>query len=146
MERLSAVGILEPLSQDDVDETARWQYDPADVKSFVEQYVDSDGAASILEVTRIMVQQWARVGRLPAVTGPHINGSHSYRFPKEAIIWWRNERLTFGEAQALLQVSKATLQRWVKQGKLTPLKGMGGKQRWFARWEVEELVAGSVRK
>jgi len=40
----------------------------------------------------------------------------------------------------LLGVSKATVQRWVEQGKLTPLEDMGGKQRWFARIEVEHLT------
>lgn len=38
-----------------------------------------------------------------------------------AIIQWRHERLTFGETMAFLDVSKATLNRWAKQGKLTPL-------------------------
>jgi excisionase family DNA binding protein len=40
----------------------------------------------------------------------------------------------------LLGVSKATLHRWVEQGKLTPLEDIGGKQRWFARKDVERLV------
>jgi excisionase family DNA binding protein len=53
---------------------------------------------------------------------------------------WRDERLIFGEAMELLGVSKATLHRWVEQGRLTPLEDMGGKQRWFARIEVEQLV------
>jgi excisionase family DNA binding protein len=82
-----------------------------------------------------------RSGRIAAVTGPEIDGSHVYRFEKVALIKWRKERVTFGEAMALLNVSKATLDRWAKQGKLTPLEDMDGKQRWFARREVEQLVA-----
>jgi excisionase family DNA binding protein len=44
-----------------------------------------------------------------------------------------------GEAMDMLGISKATLHRWVEQGKLTPLADMGGTQRWFARGEVELL-------
>lgn len=62
-----------------------------------------------------------------------------YRFEKAALIQWRHERLTFGETTELLGVSKATLDRWAKQGKLTPLADMDGKQRWFGRADVERL-------
>jgi hypothetical protein len=44
---------------------------------------------------------------------------------KAALLARHAERRTFGEATKLLSVSKATLQRWVKQGKLTPLEHMG---------------------
>jgi len=57
---------------------------------------------------------------------------------------WRYERLTFGEAMDMLGVSKATLRRWVEQGKLTPLEDLGGKQRWFARADVLALGAGTL--
>jgi len=135
--RLAATGLLVPCSGGEEAAPGRWQYAPDDVAAFVERYVDSDGAAVLLGVTRITVQQWARAGRLPAVTGPHIDGSHGYRFEREALVQWRHERLTSGEVQALLGVSRATLHRWVQQGKLMPLADMGGTQRWFARGELE---------
>jgi excisionase family DNA binding protein len=113
------------------------------VEAFLERYVDSDGAAAILGVTRITVQQWVRAGRLPAVTGPDIDGSHVYRFEQEELHAWRHERLTAGETQAMLGINRATLHRWVEQGKLTPLEGMG-KQRWFARDEVERMVVANI--
>ena len=109
-----------------------------DVGSFVLS-VTFDEAGEILGVTRLTVQSWARSGRLQPVTGPEIDGSHAYRFEKATLVQWRHERLIFGEAMALLGVSKATLDRWANQGKLAPLEDMEGKQRWFARADVEGL-------
>jgi predicted DNA-binding transcriptional regulator AlpA len=73
------------------------------------------------------------------VSGPHLDGHHAYLFHRAKLQAWRHERLTFGETMDMLGISKATLHRWVEQGKLTPLEDMGGKQRWFARGEVELL-------
>ena len=67
------------------------------------------------------------------MTGPDIDGSHTYRFEREALVQWRYERLTVGEAAALLGVSRSTIDRWAREGKLEPLRDMGGKQRWFSR-------------
>jgi hypothetical protein len=142
--RLAAAGMLVPCVGYHDAEPGRWQYAPDDVAAFVERYVDSDGAGTLLGVTRITVQQWARAGRLPAVIGPHIDGSHGYRFEREALVQWRHERLTSGEAQALLGVRRATLHRWVQQGKLTSLVDMGGSQRWFARGDVACLCTQRI--
>jgi excisionase family DNA binding protein len=52
---------------------------------------------------------------------------------------WRDDRLSFGETMRLLGISKATLHRWVAEGKIQPLADVGGKQRWFSREEVLAL-------
>jgi hypothetical protein len=140
LRRLCAAGLLVPCQGHDEEVERHWQYDPADVESFLDRYVDSTGAADILGMTRITVQKWARSGQLPAVTGPEIDGSHTYRFEKDKLIQWRHERLTCGEAKTLLGISRATLHRWIEKGKLQPLDGMSGKQRWFARGDVEGLL------
>ena len=93
----------------------------------------TDVAAELLGYTELTVQRWARAGRLPAVTGPDIDGSHTYRFDRGVLLQWRHERLTVGEAADLLGVSMATIARWAKEGKIEPLQDMGGKQRWFSR-------------
>jgi hypothetical protein len=82
-----------------------------------------------------------RHGRLTPICGSTIDGSHIYRFDKEALLEWHHECLTFGVAMNLLGVSKVTLHHWVEQGKLRPLEDMEGEQRWFATGiEVEKLV------
>ncbi|KAB8144890.1 helix-turn-helix domain-containing protein [Chloroflexia bacterium SDU3-3] len=117
----------------------RQVYDERDVISFQKRYITTDIAAKILRITPITVQNWARAGRLTALMGPSIDGSHIYRFDKTMLAEWRYQRLTFGEALKFLGVSKATLDRWVKQGKLIPLNDMDGKQRWFGREDVVRL-------
>ncbi|GAB4192763.1 MAG: hypothetical protein OHK0022_07120 [Roseiflexaceae bacterium] len=142
LRRLYGAGILVPVADDTDQQGITHQYTEEDVVAFQEQYIDSGEAATVLGVTRITVQGWVRSGRLVAVTGPEIDGSHAYRFEKAALVQWRQERLTPGEAIRLLGVSKATLHRWTRQGKLTPLEGMGGTQYWYARAAVEALRAG----
>jgi excisionase family DNA binding protein len=104
-----------------------------DVVTFRERYITTDRAAELLSCTDLTVQRWAKAGRITAVTGPDIDGSHTYRFDREALVQWRYERLTVGEATALLGVSASTIDRWARDGKLEPLQDMAGKQRWFSR-------------
>lgn len=87
------------------------------------------------------MQQWVEQRQLRhlSVNGPGIDGFHAYMFDAARLQQWRHERLTFSQARRLLSVSKATLHRWIQQGKLVTLDDMGGKQRWFARAEVERL-------
>lgn len=140
LRRLYGVGLLIPVNDDTDLKDVRHQYNEEDVVAFLERYVASHEAAKLLGVAQLTVQSWARLGRLQPLTGPTIDGSHTYRFDKAALLQWRYERLTFGEAMALLSVSKATLDRWAKQDKLTPLADMDSKQRWFARADVERLL------
>jgi TniQ len=108
---------------------------------FTANYISSDEAAQILGIGTLAVQKWARTGRLVSscVSGPEIDGSHTYLFDKGKLQRWRYERLTFGEALSLLGVSKATLQRWVQEKGLEPLDDMGGMQRWFSKQAILEL-------
>jgi len=110
-----------------------------EVEKFVANHVTSEEAAALLEVGELTVQRWARQGRLLAVSGPEIDGCHAYRFEKEYLLRWRHDRLTFGQALQMLGVSNSTLHRWVEEGKIEPIGGMGGKQRWFSRSLVLEL-------
>ena len=112
------------------------------VEHFINDHVTSDAAAQILSIGVFAVQKWTREGRLSesCVSGPNIDGHHSYLFHKEKLMQWRQERLTFGEAVKLLGVSKTTLHRWTKEKKIEPLAAMGGKQRWFSRQVIVELA------
>jgi predicted site-specific integrase-resolvase len=116
-------------------------FDRRVVEAFWQTYATSQEAADILGIKKLTVQGWVRQGRLTecCVSGPHLDGHHAYLFHRAKLQAWRHERLTFGETMDMLGISKATLHRWVEQGKLTPLEDMGGKQRWFARGEVELL-------
>jgi excisionase family DNA binding protein len=110
-------------------------FDQATVRRFMTDYITTEEAAKLLGIGKLAVQKWARQGRLSqvCVSGPHVDGHHAYLFNKEKLIQWRNERLTFGEAMQLLRVSKATLHRWIAEGKIITLDDMGGKQRWFSK-------------
>jgi excisionase family DNA binding protein len=133
---LYAAGLLIPFTDDTDLKDVRHQYAEEDVATFLERYITSAQAAIVLGVTRLTVQNWVRSGRLKARTGPDI----AYRFDKTELLRWRYERMTFGEAMQLLGVSKSTLHRWVVRGELIPLEDMGGKQRWFRRTDVEQMV------
>jgi len=108
------------------------------VEKFMGDHITTDEAAEVLSVGKLTVQKWARLGRLSEVciSGPNIDGYHSYLFNKASLIQWQKERLPFGEAVRLLGVSKVTLHRWVGERKIEPLEGMGGKQRWFSKEAV----------
>jgi excisionase family DNA binding protein len=132
---LIAVGQLTPVIT-----VGNVQYFDRDaVNTFANRYITAREASSLLGVRENTIHVWRRAGRLQAVSGPDVDGRTLYRYDRLKLIEWRQSRITFGEAMELLGVSKATLHRWVEQGKLTPLDDMGGKQRWFARVDVEEL-------
>ncbi len=120
-------------------------FDQKAIVAFIAEHVTSEEAAGILGVGKLTVQKWAHMGRLVevCVSGPHIDGHHSYIFHRERLIQWREARLTFGEVAKLLQMSNASIQQWVKQKKLLPLNDMGGKQRWFSKKVVQEMRENS---
>ncbi len=105
------------------------------IRQFTADYISSDEAAQILGIGKLAVQKWARTGRLATscISGPDIDGTHAYLFNKEKLLHWRSERMTFGEASQLLEISGATLHRWVSERKIEPMEDMGGKQRWFSK-------------
>jgi predicted HTH domain antitoxin len=111
------------------------------VEKFIADHITTEEAVEILGIGKLTIQKWARQGRFSevCVSGPNVDGYHSYIFNRERLIQWRQERLTFGEAAKLLGISTASLHRWVEQGRVKPLKDMGGKQRWFSRLALLEL-------
>lgn len=113
-------------------------FDRETVEAFIANHITTEDAAKLLEVGKLTVQKWARQGRLAevCVSGSGIHSGHAYLFEKKKLLRWREERLNFGEAVQLLGTSKATLHRWVNEGKIKPLDDMGGKQRWFSRQEI----------
>jgi predicted site-specific integrase-resolvase len=112
----------------------------ASVETFRADHVTSAQAATLLGVSKLTVRLWARLGRLRPVSGPGVDGVGSYLFARAAILAWRAERLAIGEARALLGVSRATIDRWVMEGRLAPLTDMGGTKRWFARRDILQLL------
>jgi excisionase family DNA binding protein len=139
LQRWQRTGLLVPCSVEIGSTGKRIWYAIQDVTTFSERYMTADAAAELLGYTELTIQRWAKAGRLPAVTGPDIDGSHAYRFDRAVLLQWRHERLTVGEAANLLGVSVATIDRWAKEGKIQPLQDMGGKQRWFAREDLTQL-------
>jgi excisionase family DNA binding protein len=133
LQRWHRTGLLVPCTVENGPRGSRMWYAIQDVVTFRERYITTDGAAELLSCTDLTVQRWAKAGRIAAVTGPDIDGSHTYRFDREALVQWRYERLNVGEATALLGVSASTIDKWAREGKLEPLQDMGGKQRWFSR-------------
>jgi DNA-binding transcriptional MerR regulator len=111
------------------------------VEKFMRDHITTDEAAVILDVGKLTIQKWARLGRLSEVciSGPNIDGYHAYLFNKARLIQWRKERLPFGEATRLLGVSKATLHRWVTEGKVEAMDDMGGKQCWFSLQAIQDF-------
>ena len=133
LQRWHRTGLLVPCKVENGPTGTRMWYAIQDVITFRERYITTDSAAELLSCTDLTVQRWAKAGRITAVTGPDIDGSHTYRFDREALVQWRYERLTVGEAATLLGVSVSTIDRWAREGNIEQLSDMGGKQRWFAR-------------
>lgn len=129
-------GLLVPYQEGMQGKKRSWWYRQQDIEAFAERYITAEEAAEILDCTPPTIQRWTRAGQLAAITGPDIDGGHAYRFEKQAIITWRQERLTSSEACAVLGISSPTLHRWVQQGKLKPLIEEKGRHRWFARSEI----------
>lgn len=145
LQRLYEARLLVPSEDRTGRRGVRWRYDSQAVEAFRKRYVPTGVVAADLAVTPLTVQRWARAGRLPAVSGPGLDGAHSYLFDREAVSAWRKEHLTPAEAAQLLRVSRATLHRWVREEKLTPIPGMGGKQRWFSANALVRLLLGLDR-
>jgi excisionase family DNA binding protein len=140
LKRLFGAGLLVPVREDITQHQIRRLYNRQDVLAFNDRYIQSNQVAALLGVSQLTIQAWVRSGRLPCIHDLQVDGTHAYRFDREALELWRQERMTFGEAMQILGVSKATLHRWVEQGRITPLDDMGGKQRWFAREKIEEII------
>lgn len=136
LQRLHAARLLSPVSKRSTKRNL-WRYNCKDVEAFLDRYIGSAEAASLLGCARLSVQKWAREGRVPVVLGPQIDGRHAYLFDRHELATWRHEHLRVGEAAQVAGVSIGIIQRWASENRITPLDGMGGVHRWFARSEVE---------
>lgn len=116
-------------------------FDREIIEEFFANHITTEEAAKLLGVSKLTVQKWTRQGRLATacLNGSNVYVGHAYLFEKKKLLRWREERLSFGEAVQLLDVSKATLHRWVDEGKVKPLDDMGGKQRWFSKQSILAL-------
>ena len=61
----------------------------------------------------------APASRLIPAGAPHARWSG--RFEKVRLLDWQQERMTYQEVSQWLRRSRATLHRWIHEGKLTPL-------------------------
>jgi excisionase family DNA binding protein len=141
LRRWRANRLLIPCQESMIGNKRSWWYRRQDVMAFAERYITAPEAAALLGWTDLTVQRWTRAGMLPAITGPGIDGGHAYRFDKAALQQWRSERMTAPEVEQLLGISKATLHRWVQEGKLKPLVEGKGRHRWFAQTELAPYTA-----
>ncbi len=123
-------------------------FDRETIDAFIADHITTEEAANLLGVGKLTVQKWTREGRLAraCVGGPTVDGGHAYLFEKKKLVQWRKERLSFGEAVQLLEISKATLHRWVDEGKVKPLDDTGGKQRWFSKQSIVALHTITTQK
>jgi excisionase family DNA binding protein len=145
LQRWHTSKLLEPFQERTSGTKTHWQYRRQEVQTFIECYITVREASALLGCTRLTLQGWARAGTLPAVSGPRVDGVHSYRFDKAVITEWRKHRLTSHEVAEWLGTSKPTLHRWVNQGKLIPLDKGKGKHRWFAKEEIVGYNKASSR-
>src|SRR5260370_3418464 len=123
-------------------------FDRETIDAFIADHITTEEAANLLGVGKLTVQKWTREGRLAraCVGGPTVDGGHAYLFEKKKLVQWRKERLSFGEAVQLLEISKATLHRWVDEGKVKPLDDTGGKHRWFSKQSIVALHTITTQK
>jgi len=122
-------------------------FDQATIDRFVLNYIRLQEAAIIVGEDALTVQRWVRTNVLSGIciSGPSIDGNHTYIFDKERLVSWRNERLTFTEATQLFGVSKAVIDQWCREGKLVPLKNMSTiKQSWFFKQQLVDLHAEAM--
>ncbi len=118
-----------------------WKYDSRDVARFQDEYVTSDEAAELAGVSRRVVVSWVVKGWIPAVTGPKVDGftRRRYRIHKHSLVEWRSKWIDSNEVMQLLGRSRSTLKKWMKEGKLTPIRKVKGHPLWFLQEEVMQL-------
>lgn len=134
--------VLIPVVGNIENDEVTWKYDSRDVAQFQDEYVTSDKAAEIVGVSRYILVSWIVKGWLPAVTGRKIDASRRYRVNKQMLIEWKSKWIDSREVMELLGISRSKLEKWIKSGKITPIKDMGGHPFWFIREEVIRLKQG----
>jgi hypothetical protein len=79
LQRWHRMRLLVPCTVENGPRGSRMWYAIQDVVTFRERYIMTDRAAELLGCTDLTVQRWAKAGRITAVTGPDIDGGHTYR-------------------------------------------------------------------
>lgn len=101
-------------------------FDGSEVKRFAADHVFSEEAAEMLDVGVLVVQKWARNGRLHPVAGPGVDECHRYLFRREEIERLRPEnRLTAPQLAERLGISRSQMCAWIRQGRVQPVSGPG---------------------
>jgi transposase len=116
-------------------------FDTASIHEFCSEYITQKEAAHILKVSISTLQNWIRANHMSEllIGDPDVEGETARIFDKEQLVQWRKEHLTSNEAAQILEVAKATLYRWVKEGKLRPLDTISDNQYWFLKQAVIDL-------
>jgi len=97
-----------------------------DLDRFAADHVFTNEAADILDVGSLVVQKWARNGRLKPISGPGIDNCHSYLFCRKDLDELCPEnRLSATQMAKRMGVSRSQLNERIRQGKITPISGPG---------------------
>lgn len=97
-----------------------------DAELFAADYVRTAKAARILGVSELMVQKWARAGRLQPVSGPGVDERGVYLFRRtdcERLSPYN--RLTAPQLARRLGISPTQLQTRIQDGTIRPFSGPG---------------------
>ncbi|MDQ5822795.1 MAG: helix-turn-helix domain-containing protein [Chloroflexota bacterium] len=143
---LKAARLLVPAAGDPGVPTT-WRYRQADIEDYLDRYIDGDAAAVLIGVRVATLYKWVREGSLQAASNPHVDPYPEYRFDRHALLAWRRERLTAGEASAMLGVSTSRLAQFARGGLVRILSETNDHSaprtsaRWYSRADVEALRA-----
>lgn len=94
------------------------------MKLFKLEYIFTSEVSNMLVISQLTVQKWARKGRLKPVAGHHIDGGHRYVF-RRTEVEYVGRCLSSSNIIAALKIRLSTLDKWVQEGKLTPVSGRG---------------------
>jgi predicted DNA-binding transcriptional regulator AlpA len=119
----------------------RQYFDAEKVHAVCSKYVTQKEAACLLTVSISTLQSWILAHQMleMLIDDPNEEGEDAHIFDREQLIKWRNEHCTSNEAVQILEITKTTLYRWVKEGKLRPLDTLNGNQHWFVKQAILSL-------
>lgn len=124
-------------------------FDRDAVEEFRRDHLFGPEAANILVVGELVVQKWARSGRLHPVSGPCVDGLHRYLFRRQDVERLRPEhRMTAPEMARQLGVSRRQIYTWIEKGRISPVSGPGvdgAKHYLFVLTQVEQTQLQTPR-
>lgn len=115
---------------------SKYYFNRDDIEKYKADCITSIEAAKILGIHRKAVLNLVRQKRIPVLYRSPVNDSKCL-FSREALLKWRERRITLEEAKRFLGVSTGRIISYVKQGKLAPLEGKS-KPWYFSRQAVLE--------